>query len=182
MRWLFWKRVEHVMRIISALPRGASCLDFGCGSGAMLPYLTYRYDRVVGCDPDLLVARKVVSQLGLSSVELVEGLEQTNSSEGSRQGFDVIVAMDVLEHVEGLEVIVSLLHDLLRKGGMLVVTGPTENRFYRMGRRLAGFSGDYHVRNVYEVVKALDKEFSVSQVAVLYYPIPLFRVYRAIPV
>ena len=39
----------------------------------------------------------------------------------------------------------------LRAGGVLIVSGPTENRAYALGRWLAGFSGDYHVRSIFDV-------------------------------
>jgi len=34
---------------------------------------------------------------------------------------------------------------------VLIVSGPTENRAYELGRWIAGFSGDYHVRSVFDV-------------------------------
>ena len=57
---------------------------------------------------------------------------------------DAIVAAEVLEHVEPLAPVLARFHTWLRPGGQLLVSLPTENRLYRLGRRLAGFSGHYH--------------------------------------
>jgi hypothetical protein len=36
---------------------------------------------------------------------------------------------------------------MLKPGGRLLVSLPTENALYRLGRRIAGFSGHYHHAN-----------------------------------
>ncbi len=48
-QWLFWQRLKVCMREILKI-RGTSCLDFGCGSGIMLPILSERFDHVIGIE------------------------------------------------------------------------------------------------------------------------------------
>ena len=60
---------------------------------------------------------------------------------------DAIVAAEVLEHIEPLDDTLRLFESLLRPTGRLVVSLPTENRLYRLGRRLAGFHGHYYESN-----------------------------------
>ena len=60
--------------------------------------------------------------------------------------FDTIFALDVLEHIPDLEKVSVKLKELIGDFGQLIISGPTENTFYHLGRRLAGFSGHYHVR------------------------------------
>jgi predicted SAM-dependent methyltransferase len=57
---------------------------------------------------------------------------------------DVILAAEVLEHVEPLRPTIERFIEWLKPSGRLLVSLPTENTLYRMGRRLAGFDGHYH--------------------------------------
>ena len=67
--------------------------------------------------------------------------------------FDLIIALDVLEHVRDLPETIDQLLRLLRPGRELVVSGPTESMLYQFGRKLAGpeYSGEYHERGVAEI-------------------------------
>jgi SAM-dependent methyltransferase len=68
----------------------------------------------------------------------VQDANKVNVEKWSAAQFDLIVALDVLEHVKDLESVLASLLRLLASGGRLVVSGPTENIFYRIGRRLSG--------------------------------------------
>jgi hypothetical protein len=61
----------------------------------------------------------------------------------------------------------------------VIVSGPTENILYRIGRRLAGpeYSGAYHERGVAEIRELLSKHTTVRDIATLYRPIPLFEIF-----
>jgi 2-polyprenyl-3-methyl-5-hydroxy-6-metoxy-1,4-benzoquinol methylase len=95
--------------------------------------------------------------------------------------FDLINALDVLEHVRDLPQTLAELLNLLGPGGRLVVSGPTENFLYQMGRKFAGpeFSGEYHERGTAEIKRELARLAHVRQIATLYWPIPLFEVFVA---
>ncbi len=60
-----------------------------------------------------------------------------------------------------------------------MVSGPTENVLYKAGRLLAGFSGEYHVTNIYDI-EGKFREMGLEREAlkVLYPPVPLFRISR----
>jgi 2-polyprenyl-3-methyl-5-hydroxy-6-metoxy-1,4-benzoquinol methylase len=61
----------------------------------------------------------------------------------------------VLEHIDDPEPVVQKLMALLAPGGKMIVSGPMENLLYKTGRWLAGFSGHYHVRNIYQIEQIL---------------------------
>lgn len=90
-------------------------------------------------------------------------------------------ALDVLEHVDDLPGTLSHLMRLLKPGGQLVVSGPTENLFYQIGRKLAGpeYSGAYHERGIAQIKRELLKIARIEHIATLYQPIPLFEVFTA---
>lgn len=75
--------------------------------------------------------------------------------------FDAVFCLDSLEHNVNIGLIVQQLKGSLKHSGVLVVSGPTENWVYRVGRRIAGFSGDYHVQTIYEVEDELAKHFQL---------------------
>ena len=101
---------------------------------------------------------------------------------------DLILALDVLEHVDDLPKVLQDMARLLKPQGLLLVSGPTENWMYRLGRsigqRFAGpeFSGHYHHRNIYDVQGELAKLFTVKIVRRLVYPLTFFVLLGAEPV
>lgn len=79
-------------------------LDYGCGSGQLLDYLREQgYDRVHGYDPYM---------------------EQWSDPGVLRQRYGLVLAQDVLEHVEDPQQLLNRLHDLLQPGGLLVIGTP----------------------------------------------------------
>ena len=64
-------------------------------------------------------------------------------------------------------------------GGRLLVSGPTESVFYKLGRRVAGpeDSGAYHERGIGEVRRLLGDMVPVRTVASLYPPVTLFDIF-----
>ena len=64
----------------------------------------------------------------------------------------------------------------------MIISGPTENIFYKLGRMLAGpeYSGDYHERGISEVRDLLAKQMNVIHIATLYWPVPLFDIFAGI--
>src|SRR5260370_14901499 len=139
MRWLFWQRLRRVLGYFDRKVRpGARVLDFGCGVGMLLPLLAWRHHHVTGVDLDI---RNTNSFLDAFHIHNVTILPADRLGELPRAHFDVITALDVLEHVPHLDETVARLGELLSPEGKLIVCGPTENTLYRLGRRLACFSG-----------------------------------------
>ena len=93
----------------------------------------------------------------------------------------MILALEVLEHVDDLDSLAAEFRRLLRPGGSLLCSLPTENTLYRLGRRLAGFSGAYHVHGVSDVVRVLRGFLGTSRVARLYSFLPLYDFFEARP-
>ena len=122
--YLGWSRVIHAQRLLLEGGRRSSALDFGSGLGVMLPFLAQTYDQVLAFDLDSRASALLVDHLHLSSVDLEQSLGT------AEREFDAVVALDVLEHVEGLDEIYAQL--LLRTSaqGRWVISGPSENWAY----------------------------------------------------
>jgi 2-polyprenyl-3-methyl-5-hydroxy-6-metoxy-1,4-benzoquinol methylase len=181
--WLFWRRLYIVMNnVIKSGPHEA-ILDFGCGSGVLLPFLAQHSQIVFGLDNDLQPYQAIQRYFGFpSNVQALDSLHHP-LQQFQTASFDLITALDVLEHVEDLPTTVDQLLRLLKPGGRLIVSGPTENVFYRMGRRFAGkeFSGAYHERGITEIKNLAQKKGKIRNLGVLYPPIPLFEIFYITP-
>ena len=176
MNFLFWERISHVMKDVEKKGELGSVLDFGCGSGVMLPFLSQKADEVHAIDIDLEPLCRLEEHISFA-----ENIRFSDTHKSLEKGsLDLIIALDVLEHVDNLDAIFADLVSLLKSGGEIIVSGPTENIFYKVGRFLAGptYSGDYHVRNIYDIQEIASQRFNVERMAALFFPIPFFVLFR----
>jgi SAM-dependent methyltransferase len=155
-RWLMFRRLDVIEKMaLAELARSAdhaavlSALDYGCGVGMMIPALAPRVETLYLCDEQLAPARVAAEWFHAANVVCLLPDELSSGIGDSR--LDVVIAADVLEHVDDLPAVVDAFRRKLRPGGALLVSGPTENRAYHLGRKIAGFTGEYHVRSVFEV-------------------------------
>jgi len=180
--WLFWQRLRKTME---TMERGAPyqrVLDFGCGSGVLLPFLSGIADNVIAVDVDLIPFERMKAQIDFPSNIEVHDTRSFPLDQLPAAAFDIITALDVLEHVEDLSGTLTSLLRLLKPGGRLIVSGPTENVFYKLGRRVAGreYTGNYHERGIAEIKHQLASLARIEQIALLYWPMPLFNLFAAI--
>ena len=179
--WLFWQRLRKVMEHIQRPTPYERVLDFGCGSGVMLPYLSQISSQVTAMDVDLLPLERVQKYIPLAANIEVKDASKNSIPDLPANSFDLIIALDVLEHVKDLPRTLNELLTLLKYEGQLIVSGPTENILYRIGRKIAGpeYSGAYHERGIAEIKNELIKTTNIEHIAMLYWPIPLFEVFTA---
>jgi 2-polyprenyl-3-methyl-5-hydroxy-6-metoxy-1,4-benzoquinol methylase len=174
MRWITWKRVSVVLRSMESLPRPDKVLDFGCGYGVFLPYLSAQSGSVTAFDLMVDEVRQIGQTEGWRNIEYLGDFKEIASRKDT---YDLILAIEVLEHVEDLENTVSTFAQILTENGHFIVSGPTENLLYRTGRKLAGYSGEYHERNIYDIKKVLDGYFRVRKIATLLPLMPIYEIY-----
>jgi SAM-dependent methyltransferase len=118
--WWFVSRRELVIDLVERLPSKGTplILDIGCGTGATAAALT-RFGRVVGLDFSPLALR-ACSQRGLAEL-LRSGAE---SIPLASECADLIVATDILEHIENDVAALREFHRVLKPGGHAVITVP----------------------------------------------------------
>jgi 2-polyprenyl-3-methyl-5-hydroxy-6-metoxy-1,4-benzoquinol methylase len=160
--------------ILKHVPTRNVCIDFGCGSGVFLPTLARTFETVQGIDIEAFEARQIVDTCRLENVRLID--VDIYRAEGAEiQKADAIVAADVLEHFKELETPVKRLHDWLKDDGLLFTSGPSENLFTILGRKLGGIEKPWdHYHTGYEVEEFLESH-GFRRIA------PAKHVYRAMP-
>jgi 2-polyprenyl-3-methyl-5-hydroxy-6-metoxy-1,4-benzoquinol methylase len=167
-RWVFWGRLRHVVRQARLRP-GTKVFDFGCGTGVLLSRLAAEGRTVYGTDLHLDIARRLITELKLQRVDLLAADRWQQAVPDGQM--DTIIAADVLEHIEERQELLSNLGRKLAPGGRLVICGPTENWMYRLGRRIVGFSGHYHVTAIAQVL-ADARAVGFKEVETKSFPLP----------
>lgn len=119
--WVFVARRKIALDILDRYLQNKNkldILDVGTGTGVMLGILE-RYGRVTGVD-NSDIAIKFCQERGYHNVvnSSAENLPFENSS------FDLICAMDLLEHLDGDQKVLKEFYRILRPGGFLFVTVP----------------------------------------------------------
>jgi predicted TPR repeat methyltransferase len=181
MRQVFWQRIRIVIGILERLPKAGLAVDFGSGLGLMIPILADHAREVVAVEvePEKLVEGTTTLGIAPAAFRTVASLAEVGSA--ARPKADLVLALDVLEHVGDLDGVLQDIFGAMAPDGRLLVSGPTENALYRLGRRLAGYSGRYHRRSVGDIERALKNGFRIVARKVVYPPVPLFVVLEAVP-
>lgn len=108
---------------------GLTILDIGCGGGLMAEPMARLGATVTGADAaegNIAVARLHAQEHGLA-IDYLASTAEALAAEGRR--FDVVMALEIVEHVADPAQFIATCRDLLAPGGMLIVS--TLNRTAR---------------------------------------------------
>ncbi|MCB1362411.1 MAG: bifunctional 2-polyprenyl-6-hydroxyphenol methylase/3-demethylubiquinol 3-O-methyltransferase UbiG [Rhodobacter sp.] len=130
-------RLDYITRQIAAefdrdlatpLPfAGLRLLDIGCGGGLLSEPMARLGAEVIGADAaerNLPVARIHAEQSGLS-IDYRHTTAEAMAAEGER--FDVVLNMEVVEHVADPLAYLTACHDLLKPGGLMICSTLNRN-------------------------------------------------------
>ncbi len=100
---------------------GLTILDIGCGGGILAEPLARLGAAVVGVDPsdsNIAVARRHAAQ---SQLTIDYRTSSAEALAAGGQTFDVVLAMEVVEHVTDLDAFIDTAAALVKAGGLLFV-------------------------------------------------------------
>lgn len=121
--WWFLGRRDMIRRLIRDCPRSSEVLEIGCSGGPMMEILRDDgFTNISGIDINEK-AVDICRQKGLNNVMLANG-EETGFED---QHFDVIIASDVLEHIQQETKALTEWKRILKERGKLVLFVPAFN-------------------------------------------------------
>ncbi len=131
-------------------------LDVGCGTGAVMQFLAKKNFEVYGIDPSG-EALKYCTLKGLSVKK--SSAEKIDFSEDS---FDVVFALDVLEHLENPELAVEEIDRVLKKGGIFIMTVPAHQWLWSYHDEFLHHKKRYNRK---DIINLLDKKFEIVKIS-----------------
>ena len=161
---IFFKRFEKALALLKE-NKINSILDIGCGDGIFTNILKNKenYKEVVGVDynKNIESLNKVYKNIKFIRADLYKlNLDKK---------FDAVTCLDVLEHFENVNIVLNRIDSVLRTGGYLVVSGPTENFLYKLGRLITkgtfsqetGPGAGKHYHNIKQLDKIFQKRYKL---------------------
>lgn len=115
--WWFAGKRNLIVSEIGDKSRGR-LLDIGCGTGANLEQFA-KHHRVIGCE-----VSKKAAELCRKRGDFDLVLCRAENLPFKKNTFDVVTALDVLEHIEDDESAMRNVKEIMKKGGSLVATVP----------------------------------------------------------
>lgn len=145
--WLNRKRFSAVMQFIPNYSK-QKLLDFGCGNGLFLQHLHHNTAlSLSGYDPYLLDS--IVSGM----LEKAKFYKSFDNIEGT---FDIITALDVIEHIEDDEKSLFAINKLLNPSGRLLLIVPSHSWLYSMHDSISGHYRRYTMRSMQKLLESTD--------------------------
>ncbi|MBP6855680.1 MAG: class I SAM-dependent methyltransferase [Candidatus Pacebacteria bacterium] len=146
--WFVAKRffLKHALRHANKRLDRLDVLDVGCGSGAVMEFFNQKGHRVYGVDISP-TALAFCEQKGLT---VKEGTA-THLPFGD-QSFDVVCALDVVEHIAKEEDVIREIERVLRPGGVGIITVPAHQWLWSYHDELLGHQRRYNKKQLTDVV------------------------------
>lgn len=122
-----WKALEHFIKNRLRNRRDLAVLDYGCGSGLYVELWERLFpdSRLSFCDISPVAGEKLATKY--PKHRMAFGLVENQRASFSDNTFDVIVSVEVMEHVEHLDLYLTDIFRLLKPGGAFVWTTPCGN-------------------------------------------------------
>lgn len=165
--YVSWLRLFAAAELAQGrMKEGYSVLDFGASVGELY--------HVLEIAPEYHFIEQDEAAAAILRSQIAGAVRQT-LDDVVKNYYDVVFAIDALEHNDNYAELLRDLSGLVAPKGVLILSGPTENALYRLGRRIAGFQADYHVTTIYEIEAAAERHLERLQLKTVPFGLPLFR-------
>jgi SAM-dependent methyltransferase len=140
------------LRAEGAVPRG-DVIDIGCGWGTNLEALEAEGYNVSGLD----ISRKILEAIDRPNRKLIEG-DLTQKLPENAGAFDAFLALDVMEHLDDDQGATRKFGELLRPGGVGIVSVPAQPDLYSEFDKVQGHRRRYLPDRLREAFSGSDLE------------------------
>lgn len=159
---LYRQRIQNGLNLLEA-PYD-SALEFGYGSGLLLPTLSSACKKLSAIDivsnPEKV--RPALDKLGLVADLKIGDITRANYPANS---FDLIVGFSVFEHISDPDLILKEMRRILRNGGHLLVGMPRVDELMAKFFKFIGYKNinDHHVTSFKKFLSIADRHFTVKK-------------------
>lgn len=145
-------RARNVFSLIPKDRQYQSILDAGSGPGVFSFELARRFPNasILGIDPlkeHVEACRSIAKKIRVSNITF---LESTIDHITRKEAFDLVVCVDILEHIQDDIATLTQLFSIMATGGVLVLHVPSLYRRYPVWKKSLNFDVETHVRTGYE--------------------------------
>ncbi len=163
--------LRNLSNVVISLLEGQSgrVLDLGCGSGRMVAELARRSFNVDGIDVEervIALGRHLLASRGLTARLYVSDVRDPTQPIAVG-GYDVVVCTEVLEHVGPWRELLTRAGELLRPGGVLIVSVPRDPRQFSV---LDSYASHLRRFRYIEILEALGAGYEQMTVRWLGFP------------
>lgn len=147
--WWFRVRRNIILRLIRKynVPKTAKVFDFGCGSGYLVGEL-----QKMGYDASGSDTSSEAVEFGRRRA--VKNIEAVRTGEmPQKDGFDMILALDVIEHIKDDSEAIRGLEKALKPEGILIITVPAYQWMWGVQDEVAHHFRRYTVSSLTDAVK-----------------------------
>ena len=103
-------------------------LDIGCGGGLISELLSKKKANVTGIDENIYNIKQAKNHAKISSLKINYLNKSLNSfNKKNKQKYDLILCLEVLEHVENVEESLEIISKLLKTNGTLILSTINRN-------------------------------------------------------
>ncbi len=162
--YLYKKRIQNGLDLLT--PPFGSILEFGYGSGVLLPTLSSicRELHAIDLNSDVDSVNNGLKKLNIKA-NLIKG--DITGRFYKEKSFDLIVAFSVFEHISDPVPALKEMSRILKDGGHLLVGMPRVDSFMEKLFQLIGFSGinKHHIMNFAGFLKIAGNFFEIEKIS-----------------
>ena len=123
---------KEVIRFIEKYNKGGRYLDVGCAFGFLIHEVAPFFDETYGCDVSAYAIERAKEIVPKSQLEVID---LDTAFPYPRKYFDVVTALDVLEHTHNLDKNFQKISSSVKDDGYLIISLPIED----WPRKIFGF-------------------------------------------
>lgn len=171
--WWYVSRLELIKQIVKEFcqKKRIKILDLGCGTGSVAECFMNEH-KVVGLDS----MRESIIYASKRGIKARKG--NIEDMPFKKESFDVVLCLDVLEHIKNDKKAVKEVYRVLRNGGNLIITVPAFDFLWGDADELSFHFRRYTKKRILELLK----DFKIKKCSYwntsLFFPALVFRTYQ----